>query len=381
MSRCIDSTPRADGFRMPAEWEPHAQTWLLWPQRPDAWRLGAKPAQHAFVAIADAISRFEPVSIGVNHDQFENACTMVPGHIRVVEVSNNDAWMRDNGPVFVVNDAGDVRLVDWEFNAWGGIKAASYFPWDKDNMIPRKIAEMERLPTYHAEMILEGGAIHVDGQGTLITTEECLLRDDRNPDLSREQVETYLCDYLGVETIVWLGRGVDPHVTGGHVDEVACFVRPGVVLAASVDDESDWRYELLEENIARLRAATDARGRKLEVHRLPLPAELQVTAEIAWGLDRVSSATWRDTGRREPASYVNYYLCNGGVVMPSFGDPRDEEAFRIVQRLHHDRTVVAVPANEIHLNGGGIHCITKQQPAAGMPTHAGRVDAADRSRD
>lgn len=361
MSATIDSTPRADGFRMPGEFEPHAGTWMLWPQRPDNWRLGAKPAQRAWVDVASAIAQFEPVTVGVNHDQFENARTMLPEHIRVVEISSNDAWVRDCGPTFVVDDKGGVRLVHWDFNAWGGLYDGLYFPWDKDRLVPRKIAEIERVDRYKAPLVMEGGSIHVDGEGTVLTTEECLLSPGRNPRLSREQIEQYLCDYLNVETVVWLGRGIDPEETNGHVDDVACFVKPGVVLAGVTDDRGDWRYELLQDNLARLRAATDARGRAFEVHTMPMPAIMEITADEAWGVDSAEGSIPRRAGDKTAASYLNFYLCNGGVVMPVFDDPLDGEAQRTLQRLFPDRKVVTVPGREIVLGGGNVHCITQQQ--------------------
>jgi agmatine deiminase len=347
---------------MPGEFEPHAGTWMLWPQRPDNWRLGAKPAQHAWVEVAAAIARFEPVTVGVNHDQFENARAMLPADVRVVELSNDDAWVRDCGPTFVVNDQGDVRLIDWEFNAWGGLYDGLYFPWDKDQLVPRKIAEIERVDRYKAPLVMEGGSFHVDGEGTLLTTEECLLSPGRNPQLSREQIEQHLRDYLNVDRIVWLGRGIDPEETNGHVDDVACFVEPGVVLAGWTDDEDDWRYELLRENYARLEQATDARGRAFELHKLVMPDIAKITAEEAWGIDRVEGSIPRQPGDETAASYLNFYVCNGGVVMPVFDDPHDAEAVETVRRLYPDRTVVTVPGREILLGGGNVHCITQQQP-------------------
>lgn len=362
MSATIDSTPRADGFRMPGEFEPHGGTWMLWPQRPDNWRLGAKPAQRAWVDVASAIAQFEPVTVGVNHDQFENARTMLPERIRVVEISSNDAWVRDCGPTFLIDDKGGVRLVHWDFNAWGGLYDGLYFPWDKDQLVPRKIAEIERVDRYKAPLVMEGGSIHVDGEGTVLTTEECLLSPGRNPRLSREQIEQYLRDYLNVETVVWLGRGIDPEETNGHVDDVACFVKPGVVLAGVTDDRGDWRYDLLQDNLVRLRAATDARGRAFEVHTMPMPAIMEITADEAWGVDSAEGSIPRRAGDKTAASYLNFYLCNGGVVMPVFDDPLDGEARRTLQRLFPDRKVVAVPGREIVLGGGNVHCITQQQP-------------------
>ena len=189
MPKTLDSTPRADGFHMPAEWEPHQRTWMLWPQRPDNWRNGAKPAQRAWAEVAGLIARFEPVTVGANPDQFENARAMLPDDVRVVEMSNNDSWMRDIGPSFVVNGSGDVRMVHWRFNAWGGLFAGLYFPWDKDALVPRKMAGIEGVDRYPAPLVMEGGSIDVDGAGTVITTEECLLSPGRNPELSREQIE------------------------------------------------------------------------------------------------------------------------------------------------------------------------------------------------
>jgi len=362
MTKVIASTPRADGFRMPGEFEPHKQLWMLWPQRTDNWRLGAKPAQRSWVQVATAISRFEPVTVGVNDVQYENARALLPDDVRVVEISSDDAWIRDCGPSFVINDQGDVRLVDWIFNAWGGLYDGLYFPWDKDQLVPVKVAEIERADRYKAPLVMEGGSFHTDGEGTLLTTEECLLSPGRNPELTREQIEQYLKDYLGLETIVWLGRGIDPDETTGHVDDVACFVRPGVVLAAVTDDADDWRYELLQDNLRRLQQATDARGRRLEVHTLPMPAIMEITEEEAWGVDAAEGSLPRRAGDKTAASYMNFLIVNGGVILPSFDDPNDAVAFETLKALFPDREVVRVPGREIVLGGGNVHCITQQQP-------------------
>lgn len=202
MPRTLINTPKQDGFRMPAEFEKHAGCWMLWPERPDNWRNGAKPAQQAFTVVAIAISQFEPVTVGVNNQQFQNARAMLPHHIRVVEIASNDAWMRDCGPTFVVNDMGEIRGIDWEFNAWGGLNGGLYFPWDQDNLVARKVLEIEWVDRYKTSLILEGGSIHVDGQGTALVTEECLLNPNRNPSLSRGEVEQALTDYLNVHQII-----------------------------------------------------------------------------------------------------------------------------------------------------------------------------------
>jgi agmatine deiminase len=362
MTKLIDSTPRADGYRMPGEFEPHAQIWMLWPQRPDNWRLGAKPAQRSWVEVATAVSRFEPVTVGVNHEQFENAVNMLPDSVRVVELSSNDAWMRDCGPTFVVDDNGGVRLVDWDFNAWGGLYDGLYFPWDKDDVVPQKVAQIERVDRYKASLVMEGGSFHSDGDGTLLTTEECLLSPGRNPDLSREQIEEQLRDYLGIEKVIWLGKGIDPDETNGHVDDVACFARPGVVLAGVTEDRGDWRYDLLQDNLRVLRETPDAQGRTLEVITVPMPAIMEITAEEAWGVDSAEGSIPRRPGDKTAASYLNFLIVNGGIVLPTFDDPNDDVAREIIAGAFPGREVVTVPGREIVLGGGNVHCITQQQP-------------------
>jgi agmatine deiminase len=362
MSQTIDSTPKKDNFRMPGEFEPHAQTWMLWPQRPDNWRNGGKPAQRAFAAVASAIAQFEPVTMGVNPDQYANARQMLPPSIRVVELSNNDAWMRDCGPTFVVNDQGQERGVDWIFNAWGGLVDGLYFPWDLDQAVAQKALEIERVDRYQAPIVLEGGSIHVDGQGTCLTTEECLLSPGRNPELSQEQIETALKEYLNVEKVIWLPRGVYNDETNGHVDNLCCFIRPGVVALTWTDDPNDSQYEISAEAYQALTSASDARGRRLEVHKIHQPDPVLIAPEEAEGVDAVEGTLPRQPGDRMAASYINFYLCNGGAVVPVFGDRHDQPALEALQRLMPERKVTAVPAREILLGGGNVHCITQQQP-------------------
>ncbi|GAP18034.1 agmatine deiminase [Levilinea saccharolytica] len=347
---------------MPGEFEPHAGTWMLWPERPDNWRLGAKPAQKTFAQVAAAIAQFEPLTIGVSNAQYLNARSLLPPTVRVVELSYDDSWMRDCGPTFVKNDQGLVRVVDWEFNAWGGLTGGLYFPWDNDNKVARKVAELERVDRYKAPLVLEGGSIHVDGQGTLLTTEECLLNPNRNPELSKGEIESYLQDYLNIQKIIWLGQGIFNDETNGHVDNIACFVRPGVIALAWTDDKQDPQYEISADAYERLRRTTDARGRALEVHKIHVPNPIFITEEESQGVDSAEGTLPRNPGDRLAGSYVNYYCCNGAVIVPTFNDPHDALALQELQVLYPDRTIVPIPAREILLGGGNIHCITQQQP-------------------
>jgi agmatine deiminase len=336
---------------------------MAWPERPDNWRLGARPAQDAYAAVAEAIAASEPVTMAVSDAQFERCRSLLSPSIRVVEVSADDAWIRDMGPSFVVDGNGGRRGVDWRFNAWGGLDGGLYFPWDRDERVAAKVLEVERADRYRASIVLEGGAIHVDGEGTVISTEECLLNPNRNPGLSREQVERVLCDYLGAEKVVWLGRGVHADETDGHVDNLACFARPGIVLLTWTDDESDPQQAISRDALERLEAAADARGRSFEVVRLPSPGPLLIEPEEAAGVEAVEGTQPRRAGDRLGASYVNFYLANSRLIMPLLDKRTDEQAAQILRRCFPEHEVVGVPAREILLGGGNVHCITQQVPA------------------
>lgn len=371
MALPLSSTPRADGFFMPAEWAPHKQTWMVWPERTDNWRLGAKPAQHAFTTVAQAIARFEPVTMLVSHRQYNNALAQLNAKsaarfpIRVVEVSNNDAWCRDTGPTFVVNAKGEVRGVDWTFNAWGGLDGGLYFPWDLDDQVASKVLEIEGLPRYRTEgFVLEGGGIDVDGEGTLLTTEECLLNKNRNPHLTREQIEQTLRDYLSVEKIIWVPQGIYNDETDFHVDNMCCFAAPGEVLLAWTDDVNDPQYARSSAALKVLENSTDAQGRTLKVHKLPVPGPLMGSAEEYATVDAVPNGMARVEHNRLAGSYVNFYLCNGGLILPTFDDPMDQVAVQILQKVFPKHEIVNVPGREILLGGGNVHCITQQQPLA-----------------
>jgi agmatine deiminase len=368
--RTIKSTPARDGFRMPAEFERHAGCWMLWPERPDVWRAGAKPAQAAFAAVAAAILESEPVTVGVSAAQYANAAARLPAGVRIVELSANDAWARDTGPTIVVDAGGRRRGVDWMFNAWGGLDGGAYFPWDLDEAVAQKVLQVEGLDRYRAPFVLEGGAIHVDGQGTCLTTEECLLNPNRNPGLDRTEIEALLCEYLGVRVVIWLGRGVHLDETGGHVDELACFTSPGHVLLTWTDDRDDPQYEISADALRRLRGARDARGRTLTVHKIHQPGPLYMTAAEAAQIDARPGSLARRPGDRLAASYVNCYVGNRVVVMPRYEARRDRAAQATLARLFPTRRIVGVETREVLLGGGNIHCITQQIPRGGVPLRA-----------
>lgn len=363
MSATLTSTPAADGYRMPGELEPHSGCWMAWPERPDNWRLGAKPAQEAYAAVAEAINVSEPVTMAVSDAQFEHCRSVLSPSIRVVEIATDDAWIRDMGPSFLIDGEGGRRGVDWRFNAWGGLDGGLYFPWDRDDRVAAKVLEIERADRYRAPIVLEGGSIHVDGEGTVMATEECLLNPNRNPGLSREQIERALFDHLGAEKMIWLGRGVYNDETDGHVDNLACFARPGVVLLTYAEDESDPQHAISRDALERLRAATDARGRSPEVILLPSPGPLTIGEQEARGVDAVAGTLPRRAGDRLAASYVNFYLATKRIVMPLLDERFDDAAAALLRDCFPDREIVGVPAREILLGGGNIHCITQQVPA------------------
>jgi len=339
---------------------------MLWPERPDNWRESAQPAQRTVAAVAAAIAQFEPVTVGVSGSQFEVARALLPPPVRLVEMSHDDCWMRDVGPTFVVNSRGVVRGVDWHFNAWGGLNGGLYFPWDEDERVKRKVLEIEGKDRYRAPLINEGGAIHVDGEGTALVTEECLLNVNRNPTLRKPEIEAHLRAYLGVSTIVWLGKGVFNDETDGHVDNLACFVAPGEVCLAWTDQTRDPQYRISLDAWERLNSARDARGRKFKVHKIAVPGPLKMTAREAKGILAREGTKPREAGMRLAGSYINFYIANGGIVMPLLDSKTDRAAAAKLKRIFPKRRIVGVPAREVLLGGGNIHCITQQVPLSGL---------------
>lgn len=359
----LASTPKKDGFRMPGEFEKHQGTYIIWPQRPDNWRLGGKPAQKVFTEVANSIAKYEPVTVLVNYEQYSNARNMLDDSVRVLEVSNDDSWVRDCGATFVTNGK-ELRGVDWVFNAWGGLVDGLYFPWDKDDAVAQKMCEIERKDSYRLEdFVLEGGSIHVDGEGTLVVTEECLLSEGRNSHLTKEEIEDVLKEYLNLEKIIWLKQGIYLDETNGHVDNIFQYVKPGEVVLAWTEDKDDPQYEICQDAYEVLSNATDAKGRKLKIHKLLLPKPILITQEESEGVDAVDGTLPREEGDRLAASYANFYIANGAVFVPQFHDGNDEKAIATLKECFPDRDIVGIYAREILLGGGNIHCITQQVPA------------------
>ena len=365
MAKRLDSTPKKDGFRMPGEFEPQDHVYMIWPERPDNWRNGAKPAQKTYTEIAKAIAKHTSVTVLANNTQYANARARLPEYIRVVELSSDDAWVRDCGPTFVINDeTHELRAVDWEFNAWGGLVDGLYFPWANDDILTQKLCDMINVDSYRTEgFVLEGGSIHVDGEGTLITTEMCLLSEGRNPHMSKEEIEEKLKEYLNLEKIIWVKDGIDPAETNGHIDDVACFVRPGEVACIWTEDPENPFYEAAQAAYKTLSEATDAKGRKLKVHKLCMTKE-PCYLKGADTIDTATGAIPREEGEISIASYMNFLITNGAIILPQYGDENDALAVEQVQAMFPDYVIEPVRTEEVAFGGGNIHCITQQQPKA-----------------
>lgn len=335
-----EATPAMDGLAMPAEWQPHACCWMAWPCRLELWGEHYEAACRAYAGVARAIAEYEPVKMLTPPALAPVAALQLGRRAEVVPFPIDDSWTRDSGPSFVAGADGRLAGVAWRFNGWGN----RYHPHEQDARLAAGLLARLRLPCYKAPVVLEGGAVDVDGHGTLLAVESCILNPNRNPTLDRRQVEERLAHYLGVRRILWLERGLIDDETDGHVDNVARFVGPGRVLSAVASDHDDPNRTGLVDSRARLAAARDAQGRHLQVVDVPLPAPR------------------RGAKGRLALSYLNFYIANGAVVMPAFDDPMDVPAREIVGACFPDRVVVQVPGFDIARGGGGIHCITQQQP-------------------
>ena len=338
------TTPAAAGFSMPAEWDAHAGCLMAWPTRPELWRGREDEAKNEYATVARAIAASETLHMVCNPGDEADVRHRCGSEVEVLAAPLDDSWMRDSGPVFVRNDRGELAIVNFEFNAWG----ERFQPYDSDNAIPSVIAKYLGMPVFDAPLVLEGGSYFTDGEGTLITTEQCLLNPNRNPSMSKAQIEQMLCDYLGVSTVVWLPWGhsldVGPEATDGHVDGIAQYVAPGhIVLEVPASTESS-EYEYGQANAKVLADACDASGRSFAVTHL-------------------------DAGPGDSPAYCNFYLSNSSVVVPVVEDQRDEPALELIGSLYPGREVVGVPGRVLAFGGGGPHCITQQIPVGKPASH------------
>ncbi len=358
--------PVEEGFYMPAEYAPHKGCLMIWPVRPGSWPHGAKKAQEIFSRVITTIALSETVYLLAGKKEIDDVIARFEGeeNIRILEIETNDAWARDVGPTFVTNAKGEVRGIDWCFNAWGGTYDGLYAHWEQDDLAAGEICRQLGYSVYDAHpFVLEGGAIHTDGEGTLLVTEACLLSPGRNPQLSKAQIEERLKHCLGISKIIWLPHGIVQDETNEHVDNVCAFVRPGEVVLAWSEEEDDPQSSYSKSCLEVLTKERDAKGRALIVHKLPVPKRpVCITREDLSGLSFEEGEDERLEGERLAASYVNFYLSNGGVLIPQFGDENDAVAVELFTSLFPDRTVYPIPAREILVGGGNIHCITQQIP-------------------
>jgi agmatine deiminase len=346
---------KKNGYRMPAEWAPHEATWLAWPHNKDDWPGKFAPIPWVYAEIVRHLHHGERVRILVNGRRAEEEAQEILrkasvdlGRIDFYRFRTNRVWTRDFGPIFVQDAGGTTAITDWKFNAW-----AKYPDWQRDDAVPKKIAKLLKVRAVQPRVgdqrvVLEGGSIDVNGEGLLLTTEECLLSpvQQRNPALTRSELEQALIDHLGIRKVLWLNRGIAGDDTHGHVDDLARFVGPGTVVTVVEDDQTDANYDPLQENLARLRDMTDLDGQALEIVTLPMPHPLYFD------------------GQRLPVSYANFYIANACVLVPTFNDARDRIALGVLADLFPTRQVIGIHAIDLVWGLGTLHCMTQQQPSA-----------------
>lgn len=342
----MTKTPQELGYRMPAEWEPHAATWLAWPHNAETWpgKLDKMPALWA--RFAKELAPHETVHICVRDAAMEQkAKAACPHNIQFHHIPTNDSWIRDFGPIFVKNDS-QIAMTDWIFNTWGG----KWEPRPLDNAVPKIISEKFGTRRFETKLVLEGGSIDPNGQGLMLTTESCLLSPTRNPHLSRKEIEKALFDYLGVSQVVWLKSGIAGDDTSGHIDDIARFVNTHTVVCIEEKDPRNKNYQVLQDNLKILRQTRDAQGRLLDVISLPMPRPIPGPKGEGYEDDCI------------PASYANFYIANQVVLLPVFEQDTDAIAFDILKRCFPTRTIIPIPCQDLVWGLGGIHCITQQEP-------------------
>jgi agmatine deiminase len=336
------TTPRARGFAMPPEWAPHSRCWMAWPCRTELWGERMAEARKAYAEVAKTIAQYESVTMIARPELAAEASLHCGQGISVLPLEHDDSWTRDTAPTFVLDQAGTLAGVDWRYNGYGQRAPA----FDRDARLAEAICARLEVPRFAAPIVFEGGAVHVDGEGTALVCAASALDPRRNPGLGRDAIEGMLTALLGVTRVIWLEHGFDGDASGGHIDNVACFVRPGVAMVLTCRDSADANFAGFQDNLARLRGERDAAGRELEVIEVEQPA-----------------ARSRPDGRRLTTSYVNFYLANGAVIVPMFDDPMDDAAYDTISAAFPDRYALQIDASDLVYGGGGIHCITQQQPA------------------
>lgn len=345
-------TPASLGFRMPAEWHPHHSTWLTWPKDPETWPDRVPQVEEIYLEMIRALTPHEIVNLLVDDEQTEHAIReritkTTAAQIRFRHIQTVDSWIRDYGPNFLVGPNNAGAFNDWIFNAWGN----KYEELKKDNTVPQRLEPLLELKRFSPGIVMEGGSIEVNGAGCVLTTEQCLLNTNRNPHLSREEIEQYLKDFLGVTKVLWLSEGIVGDDTDGHIDDIARFVTPNTIVTAIEDDPEDANHEILQDNLARLRSMTDAAGNPFEIVTLPMPGVVGGTSTGTRDLDRL------------PASYANFYIANNVVLAPVFGHENDLRAVETLQNVFPTRRVVPINCEPLVWGMGTIHCVTQQQPA------------------
>lgn len=361
------TNPSADGFFMPAEFEKHHGTIMIWPERPGSWGTNPLEAEKAFTEIIKELSKHEKVYVAVSRKAFERVNGIIGEIAEVFEAETDDSWARDTAPTFIVDKDKRICGIDWKFNAWGGSFDGLYQNYENDDKFAKKVCELLDIECCDAHpFVLEGGSIHSDGEGTLLVTESCLLSKGRNPDLTKEEIEDNLKKYLGAEKIIWLPFGIYNDETNEHVDNVCAFVSPGNVVLAWTDNKDDPQYEMSLADFEVLSDMTDAKGRQLKVHKLPVPdVPVVFSEEDCLGFEFEDGEDMRVEGERLAASYVNFYFANDVVLMPVFGGENaesDKRAKKILASICPDRQIVPIDAYSIIRGGGNIHCITQQIP-------------------
>ena len=358
-------------MRMPAEFEPHDGCVMIWPIRPGSWIYDGSDAKRTFSEIADCIAGSERLFMLTDIDHLKEAESWLSQkenytNMTLLTIESDDAWARDTGPTFVLDDTGTRCGISWKFNAWGGSYNGLYKHCEKDDRLAESFcAAIGEKVVRVSDFVLEGGSVHTDGEGTILTTEACLLSPGRNPNLSKKEIEQVLCNYLGGEKVIWLPHGIWQDETDEHIDNMCTFIKPGVVVLAWTDDEEDPQYAYSKQAYDILSATTDARGRHPEIIKLPIPKKpVCITQYEADGFTYEEGEDQRQTGERLAASYVNFYISNDSILVPQFGDEHDTLAVEILQSISGRRRVIPIMARSIIVGGGNIHCITQQIPSA-----------------